>query len=626
MNNIRNFLITAHVDHGKSTLADRFLEVTGTVAKRNMQDQMLDQMDLERERGITIKMAPVRMQYSLKGKEYILNLIDTPGHSDFGYEVSRALAAVEGAILLVDATQGVQAQTLYNYEMARKAGLTIIGAVNKVDVAQPEQVENALQEISILLGVEPEEIVKCSGKTGVGVPELLEKVVDKIPPPKEQSFAREAARGLIFDSQYDEHRGVVAYIRVFSGEFSVNNTYHMVATSAEVKTKDIGYLKPKLVAGQSIKNGEIGYIATGIKDPDKVKIGDTISDLRAVTATDQLELALPGYREPKPVVFVSFYPEHPEDYDEFKKALAKLRLSDSAIRFEPDSSEVLGRGFKGGFLGKLHFEIAAERLDREFDVPVVSSFPSVAYKVQMEAEKGRRSNEKTDHLEPIEGEQGWFWIKNPKDFPNDPLSVQEPMTAIEILTPMQYLGPILQLKDLYRISDVRTETIGAASAGRMLIKAKLPLSDLIADFDDKLKSVSQGYGSLSYEVVGYEPGEVDKMEILVAENLVPGLTRILPKSEIEFEARATCAKLKDLLPKLQFKQAIQAKYRGRVIARETIPAEQKELGNFGKNGGDRTRKMKLWKKQQRGKERLEERGTQSAVRIPASVFKELLKK
>ncbi len=626
MNNIRNFVITAHIDHGKSTLADRMLEITKTIEKRNMQAQFLDSMDLERERGITIKMTPVRMQYSSGGKDYILNLIDTPGHSDFGYEVSRALAAVEGAVLLVDATQGVQAQTLYNYEMARKAGLTIIGAVNKVDVAQPEQIEAALSEISMLLSVETDEILKVSGKTGVGVPELLEKVIEKIPAPKEQQFEKKAARGLIFDSQYDEHRGVIAYIRVFSGEFKVNTTYHMVATGAEVKTKDIGYLKPNLVAGLSIKNGETGYIATGIKDPGLVKIGDTISDIRAATGTDQLELALPGYREPKPVVFVSFYPEHPEDYDEFKKALAKLRLSDSAIRFEPDASEVLGRGFKGGFLGKLHFEIAAERLDREFDVPVVSSFPSVAYKVQMVGDKGQRSHEKTDNLEPVENEKGWFWIKNPKDFPNDPVQVFEPMTAIEILTPMQYLGPILQLKDLYRISDVTTETIGAASAGRMLIKAKLPLSDLIADFDDKLKSVSQGYGSLSYEVVGYEKGDVDKMEILVAENLVPGLTRILPKSEIEFEARATCAKLKDLLPKQQFKQPIQAQHRGRIIARETIPAEAKELGNFGKNGGDRTRKMKLWKKQQRGKERLEERSVNSGVKIPASVFKELLKK
>jgi GTP-binding protein LepA len=607
------------------------LELTGTIEKRNMQAQVLDSMDLERERGITIKMTPVRMEYesksqvsSGKSQKYILNLIDTPGHSDFGYEVSRALAAVEGAILLVDATQGVQAQTLYNYEMARKAGLTIIGAINKIDVATPEQAEAAISEISILLGIEEADILKVSGKTGEGVPELLQAVVERIPAPKEVQFNKPASRALIFDSQYDEHRGVIAYIRVFSGEFKLNTTYHMVATGAEVKTKDIGYLKPKLVAGPSIKNGETGYIATGIKDPDLVKIGDTISDMRATTTTDQLELALPGYREPRPVVFVSFYPEHPEDYDEFKKALAKLRLSDSAIRFEPDSSEVLGRGFKGGFLGKLHFEIAAERLDREFDIPVVSSFPSVAYKVALNPRTSSVSKQKD--LEKVEGEEGVYWIKNPKDFPADALKVYEPMTAIEILTPMQYMGPILQLKELYRFRDITTETIGSASAGRMLIKARLPLADLISDFDDKLKSVSAGYGSLSYEVVAYEEGEVDKLEFMVAENLVPGLTRILPKAEIDAEARATCAKLKDLLPKQQFKQAIQAVHRGRVIARETIVAEQKELGNFGKNGGDRTRKMKLWKKQQRGKERLEERSTNTGVRIAASVFKELLKK
>lgn len=609
------------------------LELTGTIEKRNMQAQVLDSMDLERERGITIKMTPVRMEYEyeskvasseLKSGKYILNLIDTPGHSDFGYEVSRALAAVEGAILLVDATQGVQAQTLYNYEMARKAGLTIIGAINKIDVATPEQAEAAIAEISILLGIEESEILKVSGKTGEGVPELLKAVVERIPAPKEVQFNKPASRALIFDSQYDEHRGVIAYIRVFSGEFKLNTTYHMVATGAEVKTKDIGYLKPKLVAGPSIKNGETGYIATGIKDPDLVKIGDTISDMRATTITDQLELALPGYREPRPVVFVSFYPEHPEDYDEFKKALAKLRLSDSAIRFEPDSSEVLGRGFKGGFLGKLHFEIAAERLDREFDIPVVSSFPSVAYKVALNPRTSSVSKQKD--LEKVEGEEGVYWIKNPKDFPADALKVYEPMTAIEILTPMQYMGPILQLKELYRFRDITTETIGSASAGRMLIKARLPLADLISDFDDKLKSVSAGYGSLSYEVVAYEEGEVDKLEFMVAENLVPGLTRILPKAEIDAEARATCSKLKDLLPKQQFKQAIQAVHRGRVIARETIAAEAKELGNFGKNGGDRTRKMKLWKKQQRGKERLEERSTNTGVRIAASVFKELLKK
>lgn len=624
MQNIRNFLITAHVDHGKSTLADRMLEITSTVEKRQMQDQLLDSMELERERGITIKMAPVRMQYSSAGKEYILNLIDTPGHSDFGYEVSRALAAVEGAILLVDATQGVQAQTLYNFEMARKAGLTIIGAVNKVDIAQPEQVATALSEISILLGCEEDEIFKVSGKTGEGVRELLDAVVATVPPPSllpPASHQPQAARALIFDSQYDEHRGVVAHVRVFNGEFSVNKTYHLVATGTEVKTKDLGYLKPRPVSGSSIKNGEIGYIATGIKDPGQIKIGDTISDVRATTATDQLELALPGYREPKPVVFVSFYPEHPEDYDEFKKSLAKLRLSDSAITFEPDSSEVLGRGFKGGFLGKLHFEIAAERLDREFDIPVVSSFPSVAYKVKVTRNKASVAN-----LERVEGEHDTYWVKNPKDFPLDIDAAFEPMTAVEILTPMKYLGAILQLKELYRISDITTETIGSAVAGRMIIKAKLPLSDLIADFDDKLKSVSQGYGSLNYEVVGYEPGEVDKLEFLVAENLVPGLTRILPKADIESEARTMCAKLKDLLPKQQFKQPIQAQYRSRIIARETIPAEQKELGNFGKNGGDRTRKMKLWKKQQRGKERLEERSTNTGVRISAGVFKELLKK
>ncbi len=677
MDNIRNFVIIAHIDHGKSTLADRLLEVTNTVEKRNMQAQYLDSMDLERERGITIKMAPVRMEYTLNDTRYTLNLIDTPGHSDFAYEVSRALEAVEGAILLVDATQGIQAQTLSNFETARKAGLKILGVVNKVDIAPSELIDSAITDLSELLHCDPSEIIRASGKTGAGVKEILAAVVEKVPPPRtfaditrinaDKNSARsapspfskgstaarggilnppsplappplrkeEVARGLVFDSQYDDHKGVIAFIRVFSGSFRLNQNYHMVATGAEVKTKDIGYLKPDFKTFPTIANGEIGYIATGIKDPDLLKIGDTMTDINPRQSTlspqESASLALPGYREPKPVVFVSFYPENAEDYDDFKKALGKLRLSDSALQFEPDQSEVLGRGFKGGFLGRLHFEIAAERIEREFDIPTLSSFPSVAYKVKpapRSAGNQLKESALANNAENWGGE--YLIVKNPKDFPEEYIEVLEPITKIEILTPLQYMGPILQLKDLYRLSDIQTQPFGIQGAGshkdKMLITAKLPLADLISDFDDKLKSVSQGYGSLSYEVVGYEPGKLDKVEILVAENVVPGLTRILPKEDIEAEGRKMCERLKDLLPKAQFSQAIQARHKGRIIARETIAAMKKELGNFGKNGGDRTRKMKLWKKQARGKERLKERGVTSGVRVPASVFKELLKK
>lgn len=738
LQNIRNFCIIAHIDHGKSTLADRLLEITGTVEKRLMKPQYLDQLELERERGITIKMAPVRMLYkhptrinadqnadrrgllyedltykirgllfsiynklgpsykenvygraleeelkkakliyekektldviyegkkigvyrpdfviegkvilelkaqpfigklevkqtwyylkgsdyrlallinfgskelqiermvydtirdnprldlqeSAKVEQYVLNLIDTPGHSDFSYEVSRALAAVEGAILLVDATQGIQAQTLANFENAKKAGLKILGAVNKIDAAQPDQIQDSALDFANLINVAPEEVLKVSGKTGEGVDKLLEAIVTQVPAPK--ISMEKIGRALIFDSMYDEHKGVMAHIRVFDGSFTTNQDISFLATKTSGKVKEIGTFSPRLQPGQGLQAGEIGYIATGLKDPSKLKIGDTIT-------TSPGAKPLAGYSEPRPVVFVSFYPEEGDQYDEFKQALGKLRLTDSSLTLEADASEVLGRGFKGGFLGRLHFEIAAERLAREFKIETVHSFPSVAYKVDGKI------------------------ITNPKDFPDDCKRVEEPMTRTEIVTPPEYLGAVIRLKEIFRFSEMTTET----RKNKVVVKASLPLADLIRDLDDKLKSVSQGFASFYYELTGYAPAEVAKLEIHVAENLVPGLTRILPKKDIEREARTTCEKLKELLPQQQFIQAIQAVVGGRIIARETIPAAKKALGNFGKNSGDRTRKMKLWKKQQRGKERLKERGTQSNIKIPAGIFKELLKK
>ena len=563
--NIRNFVIIAHIDHGKSTLADRLLEATATVSKRQLQPQYLDQLESERERGITIKMAPVRMIY----QDYILNLIDTPGHSDFSYE----------------------AQTLANFEAAKKAGLKIIGAVTKIDL-QPAHLEDTINTLADLLEVEADEIIKVSGKTGEGVEELLGHIIKDIPAPQAGSEDNQA---LIFDSYYDEHKGVIAFVRVFSGRFDPSKTIQFVATNSSIKIKELGYFQPKLTTSQQLANGEIGYIATGIKDPNQIKIGDTI------TLKEKPAPALADYQEPQPVVFVSFYPQDNNDFDNLKQALAKLQLNDSSLIFEPDSSELLGRGFQSGFLGQLHFEIIAERLVKEFDLETVQSFPSVKYRVKTRS--------------------GMQDINNPKDFPDEYIEAQEPMVQLEIIAPAEYLGGVMSLTEVFRLSDFETENLG----NRMLIKAKLPLADLISDFDDKLKSLSEGYASLSYELIGYQTNELEKLEILVAGFVVPGLTRILPKDKVEREARATVEKLKELLPRQQFKQALQAKAHGQIIARETIPAFRKDVTGY-LYGGDRTRKMKLWKKQQKGKARLQERADKTQIQIPASIFKELLKK
>ena len=606
--NIRNFVIIAHIDHGKSTLADRMLEITGTIEARLMKPQFLDQLELERERGITIKMAPVRMTYG----GCILNLIDTPGHSDFGYEVSRALTAVEGAVLLLDATQGIQAQTVANYESAKRAGLLVIGAVNKIDVAEPEQIEESIKELAALLQVSENDIMKVSGKTGEGVKELLITLVRRVPAPSSARASLSGqvrhnsegrigySRALVFDSFYDEHKGVLAFVRVFDGSFEANGDAMLMATRTTFKMKEVGVFKPARAATGHLGEGEIGYIATGIKDPDKLKIGDTITD--AKNANDAKNVALPGYQEPNPVVFVSFYPEDPSEYDNLRQALGYLRLNDASLHFESDMSEILGRGFKGGFLGRLHFEITADRLAREFNVQTVHSFPSVAYQIKLH-------------------NNGWMIVTNPKDFPADAAEILEPMVKAEILTKPQYLGSILGLKEIFRFFDVEVDTL----AHKARIRLKLPLADLVSDLDDKLKSMSEGFASLSYEPIGWERADVVKMEILVANHEVPGLTRIIPRNDVEREGRRTVERLKELLPREQFVQAVQAVAAGRIIARETIPAMRKDVTGY-LYGGDRTRKMKLWKKQQKGKKRLKEIAEKSQVKIPASIFKELLKR
>lgn len=614
--NIRNFCIIAHIDHGKSTLADRFLEITGAVDSRHMHAQYLDQLELERERGITIKMAPVRMVYrsleirnskfEIAGSEYILNLIDTPGHSDFSYEVSRALQAVEGGILLVDATQGIQAQTLSNFRSAKNAGLTLIGAINKIDIFKDRNdpiLAELKKEVADLIDVDEKEIFMVSGKTGEGTKQLLNEVIEKVPPPKaaisnDKLQIPNLGRALIFDSFYDDHKGIVASVRVFDGKFQRDDTGLFAVNNTTIKIKEVGYFTPQTKAGESIETGEIGYIATGIKDTSKVKIGDTILNSRNPIANPE-SLALPGYREPNPVVFVSFYPEDANDHDNLKKGLEKLHLNDSSLKIEQDQNEILGRGFKVGFLGKLHFEITAERLEREFNVTVVSTFPSVVYKIK---HKGQFS-----------------FITKPEDLPEGVEEIWEPIVKINILTPSNYLSNVISLQRTFRMRGLTTKTVGTA----IEIDGSMPLAELVSDFDDQLKSATSGYASFSYEFDDYEKSDIVKVDSFVAGEVIPGLSRFFPRETVEQESRKMVEKLKKSLPRQQFSQAIQAKISGKVIAREDIPAMRKELGNFGKNGGDRTRKMKLWQKQKKGKEKLKAMGK---VTISPDIFKELIKK
>jgi len=594
-------VIIAHIDSGKSTLADRLLEITGTVPMRSMRAQYLDRLPLERERGITIKMAPVRMAYRMDGAEYVLNLIDTPGHSDFSYEVSRALAAVEGAIILIDGVKGIQAQTLSNLRSAQKAGLKIIPAVNKIDLALPH-LEKTVESVAELLNVPAESVFRVSAKTGAGVKELLDEVVRLVPPPHENETAgrkdaARAARALIFDSLYDDHKGIIAFVRVFGGEFRTENM-RFIMTGAEFKPKEVGYFTPDLKAAPMIASGEIGYLATGLKEPSLVKIGDTVLAARD-GKPDRATLALPGYREPTPVVFISFYPDGDTKFDDLKRAFEKLRLNDAALHFEPDANEALGRGLKVGFLGQLHFEITSSRLEREYNLSFLTSFPSIAYRVQ---DRGIVK-----------------MVKQPQDFPDKPEKVWEPVVDLEMLTPQKYLSAVVNLQTVFDLEIAQVKNIGE----NLLLSAKMPLRELIRDFDDRLKSVSQGYASFTYELAGEQEAEVEKLEILIVDEVVPALTRIVPKKDIEREGRQTVERLKELLPKQQFTQALQAKALGRIIARETIPAMKKLLGSFGKTGGDRTRKMKLWKKQKRGKEKLQ---SMARVELSPEVFREILKK
>lgn len=592
MENLRNFVIIAHIDHGKSTLADRFLELTKTVDLRKMREQYLDQMELEREKGITIKMQPVQMVYQKDNQSYYLNLIDTPGHVDFSYEVSRSLAAVEGAILLVDATQGIQAQTVANYYLAKKHQLAIIPAINKIDLPFA-RIKETEEEIISLCQVKREEIFKISAKTGEGVRELLEAVIEKIPPPA--NYLEKPFRALIFDSFYDIHRGVVAYLKIFEGEIKAGEEVCFFASGAKFKVNEVGIFKPHLVKKEKLISGEIGYLITGLREPAKVRVGDTLYKTK-----EKNILPLPGYQEPKPMVFANVYPQSADDYDLLKKALEKLKLNDSALSFQSTSFSNFGRGFLVGFLGLLHLEIIRERLKREFELETIFTPPTVSFKIVLNDGRVREIFRASD------------W--NPQEKIK---AILEPWVALEIYTPFQYFDEIMKLKNPFRLIYQESKYLGEIA----IMKFEAPLMEIITNFYDQLKSVSQGYASMSYEFLEFRAGDLVKLEIFLAGEKFEGFSRILPREKAEKEARFLVEKLKEILPRENFPVAIQGVIENRVIARETLPALKKNV-TAHLYGGDRTRKMKLWQKQKEGKKRLKERGR---VKVPPRIYFEVLK-
>jgi GTP-binding protein LepA len=586
MHNIRNFSIIAHIDHGKSTLADRMLELTGTIPARRMQEQVLDKMDLERERGITIKMAPVRMQWKKEGTDYILNLIDTPGHVDFAYEVSRALTAVEGVILLVDSTQGVEAQTLSVLALARKLGCKIIPVVSKID-APHARVADIRTELAMLLGIEESEVLGCSGKTGAGVSDLLNAIVDRLPPPKAEV---NQTQGLIFDFGYSDHRGIIVYLRVFGGEFRKGDYLRFVAAEADFIALEVGVMTPGETPRAVLAEGEIGYIVTGIKKPGIASVGDTI------TQSKRPSVALHGYQAPSPVIWASVYPESQDDLLMLRQSLDKLKLSDSSLSYEEESSGVMGRGFRCGFLGMLHLEIIIERLRREFNMALVVTQPTTVYEIT------KMSGEVEE-------------VYAPARFPDDGTAkkVREPWAAVDILTPPQYIGAVSQLLYDHEADLGDTDNL---PDGKVEMHAQMPLRELMRGFFDRLKSVSSGYASLSYEVLGLRDANVVRLDILVADEIVPAFSRIVSERRIQIEAESLCERLEKLLPKQLFELKIQAKVKGRIVASRRKSAMRKDVTGY-LYGGDITRKMKLLEKQKRGKKRMLAHGK---VDIPHDVF------
>lgn len=580
MKNIRNFCIISHIDHGKSTLADRFLELTGAVEKRLMREQVLDSMDLERERGITIKLQPVRMLWrpnpENSSSEFILNLIDTPGHVDFSYEVSRSLAAVEGAILLVDATQGVQAQTIANLELARKNNLVIIPVVNKIDLPQARPREVAI-EIAEVLGCRREEVVFISAKTGEGVEELLKEIIKRVPAPRDGLGAGStpAPRALVFDSFYDDYRGVVVYVRVFDGEIKRTDKIYLVNEKKEAQATEVGAITLGLKPQESIRAGEIGYIVTSFKEVVEARVGETITTERAGV------IALPGYLEPMPVVFAELYTTGADDYNKLRDALYKLKLSDAAISFTPTSSTAFGFGFNCGFLGLLHLEIVKERLEREYNLELIVTTPTVEYK----------KSESALYLEP--------WVK------------------VELILPQTYLGRIIELLESRRGIQKNIRHLET----KVLVEYEMPLSEIIVDFYDRVKSATSGYGSLNYELIGWRESDLVELDFLIAGEKIEAFSRRVFRSFAERVARRAVEKMKEFIPRQNFEVKIQAAVGGKILASERIAPFRKDVTEK-LYGGDVTRKKKLLEKQKKGKKKMARMGK---VDVPTDVFIKLLK-
>lgn len=594
MQNIRNFCIIAHIDHGKSTLADRFLEVTGTMEKRDMtHGQMLDTMDLEQERGITIKLQPVRMDY----KGYILNLIDTPGHVDFSYEVSRSLAACEGAILVVDATQGIQAQTLANLYMALDHNLKIIPVLNKIDLeaAEPERVK---EEIENALAIPREEVIEVSAKTGHNVELLLQAVIDRVPPPKSPNAGE--AKALVFDSVYDSYRGVVAYIRMMSGTFHKGDKLRFLNAKTDIEASEVGYFRPKYEPHAELLPGEVGYVVTGLKSVGEARVGDTMwkgDKKRLDQATP-----LPGYKKVVPMVYAGIYCTEGDDFHLLRDSIEKLVLNDSALTYEPDQSPALGSGFRCGFLGLLHMDIVQERLEREYNLDLIVTAPSVSYTIKLKSRK-----------ETV--------IHSPSELP-DPShydAISEPWIKVEIVCPKEHVGAIM---DLVQKRRGHYKNLSFLDPKRTLLLFEMPLATMIMDFYDALKNVTSGYGSMNYEFIGYREEDLVKLDLLIAGDKVDALSVICHRSEAEGLGRRLAKKLKEVIPKAQFAIAIQAAIGGKVVARETISAFRKDVTGY-LYGGDVTRKRKLLEKQKKGKKRMKDMGS---VSLPQEAFQAILKK
>lgn len=590
---IRNFSIIAHIDHGKSTIADRLLEHTKTVAQREMQEQLLDAMDLERERGITIKAHPVTMYWTYQGVTYQFNLIDTPGHVDFTYEVSRSLAACEGALLVIDAAQGVQAQTLANVYLAVERDLEIIPVINKIDLPAAD-VEEAKRQIEEFIGIDASDAVCCSAKQNIGIEEILVQIIEKVPPPKEPVDTH--LRALIFDSFYDTYRGVMVYVKVTSGMIESGDQIKMMVSGKVFEVQEVGVFKPKIFKTASLKTGEVGYLLGNIKDVSDIKIGDTITHKKNPALSP-----LSGFCEIKPVVFAGIYPVDSSDFEALRDALFKLKLNDSALHVEQESSQALGFGFRCGFLGLLHLEIIFERIQREFDLDVITTAPSVIYHLKFQ--DGRKLD-----------------LDNPAHYPDPTIiqEIQEPWALARIIIPSDYMGAVMNLSMEKRGEPVNTETLDAK---RVVLTYNFPLNEILTDFNDKLKSVTQGYGSFDYEIQDYRKGDIIKLEIRVNEEPVDAFSCLIHRSKAESKGRAICAKLVEVIPQQLFKVPIQAAIGGKIVARETLRALAKNV-TAKCYGGDISRKRKLWEKQKKGKKRMKEIGK---VQIPQKAFMDVLK-